>query len=418
MYLVLVGLSHKTAPVSVRERVSFSPQDQEDALLRLRQHQDIEECLILSTCNRTEILAVFRDREVSPRLLFSFLAEQKAIPQEEIEAHAYTFSDADAVEHLFRVCAGLDSMIVGETQITSQVKDAYSMSCSCRCNGPLLNRLLHCAFAVSKRVRSSTGISQGSLSVGSTACDLVQRILGKLDSCSALLIGAGETGQLVARHLIERGIASLLITNRTFARAKHLAESLGAQAFPFGELPDWLPKVDVVITATMADDYLLRRPDMDRAVANRSTPLVCIDLGIPRDIDPEVQELDGVSLHNIDDLQDLVEANRLRRHTEIHKGFEIVREERDNFVEWFKTHRVAPTIEEIQKMVEELRTSEIESIKSVLSDSDYQLVDVVTRSLVRKILQHPILHLKEAARQDCSVNQIRLIGDILGVHEE
>lgn len=418
MHLVLVGLSHKTAPVSVRERVAFSPQDQEDALLRLRQHEDIEECLILSTCNRTEVLAVFRGGRVSPPLLLSFLAEQKAIPPEEIASHTYTFRDADAVEHLFRVCAGLDSMVVGETQITSQVKDAYSMCCSCRCNGPLLNRLLHCAFAVSKRVRSSTGISQGSLSVSFAACDLVQRILGKLESHTALLIGAGETGQLVARHLIERGIGNLQITNRTFGRAEDLAGSFGADAFPFEQLPERLAKVDVVVTATMADSYLLTREETEQAVADRNSPLVCIDLGVPRDIDPDVQELDRVSLYNIDDLQDLVEANRLRRHTEIHKGFEIVGEERDNFVEWFKTHRAAPTIGELQKLIEEMRANEVETLRSALSENDFKLVDAVTRSLARKILQHPIVHLKEVARRDGSADEIRLIGDILGVHEE
>lgn len=418
MHLVLVGLSHKTAPISVREQVAFSPQDQEDALLRLRRLEDIKECLILSTCNRTEILAVFRDGRVSPSLLLDFLAEQKSIPREEIQAHAYSFGDADAVEHLFRVCAGLESMVVGETQITSQVKDAYSMCCSCRCNGPLLNRLLHCAFAVSKRVRSSTGISQGSLSVSFAACDLVQNILGKLESCSGLLVGAGDTGQLVARHLRERGIGDLQITNRTFSRAKEVAERFGAEAFQFEQLPERLAKVDVVVTAAMVDDYLLTREEIERAVANGSKHLVCIDLGVPRDIDPKVGRLDRVSLYNIDDLQELVEANRLRRHKEIHKGHMIVAEERDKFVEWFKSHRAAPTIEELQKMLEQLRTTEVEPLRSVLHKKDFKLVDAVTRSLMKKILQHPIVHLKEAAREDGSVHKIRLIGDILGVHEE
>ncbi|MFH1739578.1 MAG: glutamyl-tRNA reductase, partial [bacterium] len=355
---------------------------------------------------------------VSPEFLLNFLAERKSIPPEEISSHTYTFTDGDAVEHLFRVCASLDSMVVGETQITSQVKDAYSVCCSCRCNGTLLNRLLHCAFAVSKRVRNSTNISQGSLSVSFTACDLVQKILGSLEGCSVLLIGAGETGQLVARHLVERGVNNLLITNRTFERAKEVAERLNAEAFPMDQLPERLRQVEVVVSATMSDEYLLTKPQIEEAVADRSAPLVCIDLGVPRDIDPQVEKLDKVSLHNIDDLESLVESNRRRRHDEIHKGFEVVREERDNFVEWFRMHRAAPTIEELQKMLDQLRANEMEPLQSVLSKKEYKLVDRVTRSLIKKILQHPIVHLKEAARQDDSIGQIRFIGDILGVHDE
>ncbi len=418
MHLVLVGLSHKTAPVSIRERVAFSPEDQERALLRLRKHEDVKECLLLSTCNRTEILAVFENGRVDPGLLIRFLSERKEIPEEEIRAHTYTFKDGDAVEHIFRVCAGLDSMVVGETQITSQVKDAYSMSCSCRCNGRLLNRLLHCSFAVSKRVRSSTGISQGSLSVSFAACDLVQRVLGKLDSATAILVGAGETGQLVARHLIERGIGKLRITNRTFARAEELAQRFQSEAFEFGQLFYQLGDADVVVTATMADEHLFSGEQLEPVVEDRAKPLVCIDLGVPRDIAPDVQEIEQVSLHNIDDLEDLVEANRLRRHDEIHKGYEIVREERDEFVDWFKTHRAAPTIEQLQSMLEEIRKTEIGPLKSALSKKDFKVVDAFSKTLVRRILQHPILHLKEAARDDRSVDQIEFIGDILGIHHD
>ncbi|HPA45103.1 MAG TPA: glutamyl-tRNA reductase [bacterium] len=418
MHLVLIGLSHKTAPIAVRERVAFTPEDQETALLQLRKHEDVEECMILSTCNRTEVLTVFRDGCISTDLPVRFLSKQKNIRIEELQEHIYTFTNADAVEHLFRVCAGLDSMVVGETQIASQVKDAYSMSCSCRCNGRLLNRLLHCAFAVSKRVRTSTDISKGSLSVSFSACDLIQKILGDLKEKIALLIGTGETGRLVARDLAERGIGGLRITNRTFHRAQELAGELGAEAFPFDHLEEQINQADVLVSATMADTHILTRTDLEKVVSSRSNPLVCMDLGVPRDLDPRIGQLPNVRLYNIDDLQDLVEENRRKRHEEIHKGYAIVQEERENFVEWFRTHRAAPTIEELQKMLEQIRAAEMEPLRTALQSKDYEMVDLATKSLMRKILQHPILHLKEAAKQDDSVVQIRLIGDILGIHDD
>jgi len=418
MHLVLIGLSHKTAPIAVRERVAFTPEDQETALLQLRKHEDVEECMILSTCNRTEILTVFRDGCISTDLPVGFLSKQKNIPMEELQEHIYIFTNADAVEHLFRVCAGLDSMVVGETQIASQVKAAYSMSCSCRCNGRLLNRLLHCAFSVSKRIRTSTDISKGSLSVSFSACDLIQRILGDLKEKTALLIGVGETGRLVARDLMERGIGGLRITNRTFQRAQELAGELGAEAFPFDRLQAQIGQADVLISATMAETHILTRTDFEKVVSSRPNPLVCMDLGVPRDMDPRIGQLPNVSLYNIDDLQDLVEENRRKRHEEIHKGYIIVQEERENFVEWFRIHRAAPTIEELQKMLEQIRAAEMEPLKTALQSKDYEMVDLATKSLMRKILQHPILHLKEAAKQDDSIGQIRLIGDILGIHDD
>ena len=418
MHLVLIGLSHKTAPIAVRERVAFTPQDQETALLQLRKHEDVEECMILSTCNRTEILTVFRDGCTAPDLPVRFLSKQKNIPMEELKEHIYTFINADAVEHLFRVCAVLDSMVGGETQITSQVKDAYSMSCSCRCNGRLLNRLLHCAFAVSKRVRTSTDISKGSLSVSFSACDLIQKRLGDLKERTALLIGVGETGRLVGRDLVERGIGRLRITNRTFHRAQELAGELGAEAFPFDHLREQIVQADVLVSATMAETHILTKADFEQLVSDRSNPLVCMDLGVPRDMDPHIGQLPNVLLYNIDDLQSIVEENRRKRHEEIHKGYSIVREERENFVDWFRTHRAAPAIEELKNMLEQLRAAEMEPLKTTLQSKDYEMVDLATKSLMRKILHHPILHLKEAARQEDPCGQIRLIGDILGIHDD
>ena len=418
MHLVLLGLSHKTAPVWVRERAAFAPDAIPEAMRRLRNHVEVTECLILSTCNRTEILAVLEEGSARPEVLQRFLCEQTSMDADVIGSHVYALINEKAVEHVFRVCSALESMVVGETQIVSQVKDAYKLSCSYHCNGPLTNRLLHQAFRVSKRVRRSTRIGEGSLSVSFVACDLARRELGSLDGRMAILVGAGETGRLVARHLIERGIGRLAVTNRTWERAVNVAERFGAEAFPLDRLSGRLHEADILVTATRTDEPILTLEGMRHLLEERADPLVLIDLGMPRNVAPDVAQLETVRLHNIDDLQELVDSNRNLRHEEREKCLAIIREEVAEFIEWYRTHLASPIITELQAAYETLRVSEMSLLRSALSDESYDRAERATRTLVKKMLQRPILHALETARREDPVKAVRTLRQFFGLAPE
>lgn len=417
MYFVLVGVSYKTAAVEIRDALAFSKEEAQAALAQLRVHDEISECLILSTCNRTEILAVMNNDSISADGLVEFFAKAKNFDIAALKKHVYVQYREAAVEHLFSVCSGLDSMALGETQIVSQIKDAYELCCSQNCNGPYLNRLMNRALGVSKRIRSSTSIGQGSLSVSFVACDLAKRALGEIAGRDAILVGAGEMGQLTARHLRKRGVGHIRITSRNLERAQKLAEHFDGEAFPLAELPERMAETDVVVTATSADDYVITGDMVDRALAGRNHALVLIDLGVPRDIEPSITEKPGVELYNIDHLESLVAANREQRQAELNRCYDIVREEAQEFIGWAKSYMASPVIAELQSHFEQIRSSEIRSLRNQLSHHDFNAVDEATRSLIQKILRHPIVHLVEAAKQEDPVPNMKSVCCILGLHE-
>lgn len=416
MQFILLGMSFKTAPISVRDAVAFSREEAASALAELRKHEQISECLILSTCNRTELLVVFSGENTDENFLLTFLAERRSVDPDELRKYIYSHSDGAAVSQLFHVCAGLDSMMLGESQIVSQVKEAYEVCCSVNCNGPFLNRLLNRTFGVSKRIRSVTGISRGSLSVSFAACDLAKRTLGELDDKCAMLIGAGETGQLTARHFTKRGIGRVLIANRTLENAETLAKRFDGEAVPMTDMVKRMTEADVVVTATGATDPVLTPEMIGEVLAKRQKALVLIDLGSPRDIDPAVGELQGAELHNIDDLERLVETNRKQRSAELEQCSNIVDEEVCEFTEWYKKHLASPVIAELHAHFERMRDYEIKPLADKLSTEDYGAVEEATRSMLFKMLRHPTVHLVEAAKQEDADQNMKSVCCILGLH--
>jgi glutamyl-tRNA reductase len=425
MRFAVVGLNHKTTSLELREKLAFSETQINEALLALKRTADgdgaqdnsfIDECVILSTCNRTEFYCVYNCDIFNPTAVGRFIAERHGVAFEEVEPHLYHHEGADAVEHLFRVGAGLESMVLGEHQIAGQIKKAYYQAVACQTNGVFINKVFHAAFHVSKRVRSETKIGVGSTSVSQIACDFAKRLFGDLSTKSALIIGAGESSELAARHFLDRGIGSLVITNRTFKRAQELAKEIDAQVAVWESLPETLAKVDIVVSATSAPNYILTADMVRKAAAGRTEPLFLIDIAVPRDIMPEVSGIDNVVLSNLDDLQKHIGTNMERRHAEKIKADRLIEEAKREFVEWHHQQMMTPTIAELRQQAEKVRSGELRKLQDSLSSEDFAKVDAMTRSMMNKLLHNPIITLKQAASKGIDMKAVEdMVRVLMGI---
>jgi glutamyl-tRNA reductase len=404
--------------VEIREKVAFTADRIAHALSSLQAQSCISECLILSTCNRTEIYTVFNEGCFEPDVLRHFVAEHNDLCCDDVAPYLYQLANRQAVEHLFRVVGGLDSMVIGENQIAAQVKEAYRYATTVKTTGPILNKLFHIAFRVSKKIRTQTGIGAGSLSVAQVACDLAEKIFKHLSERSVLLIGAGENSELTAKNLQGRGAKRLFITNRTGEKAEALAKRIGAKAVPYEDLVDTLGKVDIVITSTGAAEAIIRQEQIASVVSKRQVPLFMIDMAIPRDIDPDVDELDNVFLYDMDALQQIVEESLKRRSVEAHKAKRIVDDEVEKFVAWHQGEKATPTIVEMQELFEQVRRAELEKIRDDLSSEQFEKIDGATKAMMNKVLYAPIHQLRKAAKKGDDRGLIKTIRSVLGLSEE
>lgn len=418
MHLAIVGLNHKTASVEVRERVAFTEASIERALSTLIVQDCVEESLILSTCNRTEVYCVFKTGCFDTQLLRRFVADSNGLCCEEIDPYLYELSNREAVQHLFRVVSGLDSMVVGENQIAAQAKQAYRIATTVKATGPILNKLFHVAFRVGKKVRSQTGIGTGSLSISQVACDLAEKIFRRLSERSVLLIGAGENGELTAKILKGRGVQRLFITNRTLATAHQLAQKIGAEAVPFEDLARILADVDIIISSTGAPEAILGPEQITPVLSRRQLPLFVIDLAVPRDIDPAVDRLNNVFLYDLDALQGVVEKSLDHRSGAAHQAKQIVTAEVDRFVTWHTGQKATPTIVEMQARFDAIRQAELDKIRDKMTDEQYELVEAATRAMMNKVLHTPILSIRDAASHGDQRRLIKAIRTVLGLGEE
>ncbi len=399
MEIIVIGLNHKTAPINIRERLAFQDSEIEEALRRIRSIPSIRETMILSTCNRVEIYATSKDIEKAVQELKQFLSEIHRFPLERFERNLYLLIGEEAVRHIFRVASSLDSMVVGEPQILGQIKEAYQRANESKASGVILHRLLHRAFHVAKRVRTETKISNHAVSVSSVAVELAQRIFGTLEDRVVFLVGAGEMIELAARHLVSGGVKKILVTNRTYERALTLAREFQGEAFPFGEMSVGLKKADIVISATNSPEPILTSEQMIRVMKERKhRPIFFIDIADPRDIEPEVGDLENVYLYNIDDLQKVALENLKDREKEAERAEGIVREEVERFVRWYQSLEVTPTIVALRKKFEEIRVRELEKMLSLhpeLTEKERKSLEAMTSAIINKILHEPITHLKE-----------------------
>ena len=396
MALTLLGINHKTAPIEVRERYAFTSAELPAALVAFK--EEYGNGAIISTCNRTELYVVGRRGHPGRSELLRFLGRLKGENAEEQRRRFYFATQTRAVGHLFRVAAGLESMVLGEAEILGQVRSAYAASASAGASSPILDRLFHAAIHVGRRARSETGIGRYSISVSSTAVGLARRILGDLRGSTVLVVSAGEAGKLTARNLKETGVARLLVTSRTLERATELAADLGGQAIPFDQLGRALADSDIVISSTGAPAFLIDQPAIEAAVRRRNgRPLLLIDIAVPRDVDPAVRRLENVHLYDIDDLQAVAEANMREREKEVDKVEALVEEEVSRFVEWYRSLDVIPTIAALRERAERVRRVELDKTLghlSNLSPEERARVEAMSRAIVKKILHQPIARLK------------------------
>jgi glutamyl-tRNA reductase len=416
MQLALVGLSHKTAPVEVRERLAFNSDALKKALLSLVERQQVTEAIILSTCNRVEVVAESPDDS----LIREFLCEFHQIPHDSVSKHLYSLRNADVIRHVFRVAASLDSMMIGEPQILGQVKEAYRIAADAGTVGMHLSALMDRAFAVAKKIRTETGISQSAVSVSYAAVELARKIFGELTGKTVMIIGASKMGELAAKHLKRNGVSSVLVTNRTFERAVELARIFEGAAVPFEHFTDHMDRADIVISSTGAPHFIIGKGLAEQIIHRRKNkPMFFIDIAVPRDIDPTVNEIDNAFLYDIDDLQQVIDANLKERVKEASRAEEIVDSEVQAFCRKMQSREVVPTIVQLRDNVEKLRRDEIERNRRLLKDLSPEgqaAVDQITKSLVNKILHTPIELLKKMAQDPSGPETTDLVRKIFNIH--
>lgn len=402
MSLILVGLSHRTAPIELREQVDFSTRDVAGAVRELAARRAADECVILSTCNRVEIYAVAEPGTARPAI-GRFVADYHGLATDRLDAHLYLQLDAAAAQHLFRVAGGLDSLVVGEPQILGQVKQAFQVAVDAHATGPYLNRLFHSALAAGKRVRAETGIGEGAVSVSYAALSLARKIFGELTGLTALVVGAGEMAKLTATHLRSQSVGEIAVASRRLASATALASRVDGSAIPWSDIGRVLERADVVVTATGASEPVLTH-DRVQAIMRmrRNRPLFIIDLGVPRDVESSAGDLEQVFLYNIDDLQGIVSESLTRRGNQMDRADAIVRDEVEKFVAWLKSRNAVPTVVALRQRFEDIRRAELQRLEpklGQLSPEARARVDDVTRLIVEKLLLTPTEQLKSAPDQ-------------------
>ena len=402
MNILLVGVSHKTAPVDVRECFAFAEHRLGEALFRLKKCPGVTEGLILSTCNRVEVCAVVSDTtEGFETVKEFFLSWNTRLPAEQIVSSVYMYSGAEAVRHLFRVASSLDSMVVVEPQILGQLKDAFDGAMLHKSSGIILNKVFKKAISVAKRIRTETKIAENAVSISFAAVELAKKIFGNLRNKAVLLVGAGEMAELAARHFISSGVQTIVIANRSHERALELAKALGGIPISLEEFHRQMVDADIVLCSAGAPHYLIGPQEMSEVIqARKNRPIFLIDISVPRNIDPAVNKLDNVFLYDIDDLQLAVESNLRAREQEALKGEEIISQELETITRWLKSLDVVPTIVALRERAEEIRRGEIERTVSKwenLTPQERESLEALTGSIINKLLHSPLVVLKEEA---------------------
>jgi glutamyl-tRNA reductase len=394
--IVLLGVNHKTTPLEIREKLALSS-GYEEPLSRLAAIGGIKEHYLLSTCNRVEVLYTTEDPAETGRQVLEFLFGN-ALPQKNLDKYVYRYEDEEAVQHLFMVASSLDSMIVGEAQILGQIKEAYRHASARNSSGLILNKLLHKAFSVAKRVRTETQIGASAVSISYAAVELARKIFGKLENKSVMLVGAGEMAELAAEHLIGQGVANVVVANRTLERAVKLARRFNGQAVSLDELIDQLEHVDIIISSTGATGTILSKKDVKPVMRERrNRPLFFIDIAVPRDLDQDINDLDNVYLYDIDDLNNVVEMNKAEREREAVKAERIVAEETLKFSSWLGSMEVNPTIVDLRRMAEEISRAEMEKTLGKMKNitpKEQKSLQKMASAIVGKMLHNPMQFLK------------------------
>ena len=420
--LLALGVSHKTAPLELRERLALTEGRAVGLLGELVERDEVLEAAAISTCNRTELYIYAGDPVGAESLALGSLAREAEFPPTELVTHLYSLHAAAAADHLMRVTAGLDSMIIGEAEVQGQVKRAYELALVEGVTGPVLNRLFRAALAAGKRARTETGISERSLSVPSVAVELAQRTLGDLDDRRVLVVGAGETAELTARALAARGVRAIFIANRHYDRAIGLAERFAGEAVRFEELPEQLAAADIVVSSTSSPHHVIEREELAEVMGARDhRPLLLIDLAVPRDVHPGCRGLTAVGLYDMDDLQSLVERNLSGREAEASRAEAILGTEGRRFDRWLAAQDVTPTVVALRERaadVVERVLAENDQRWEGLTDADRDRLEAASRAIASRLLHEPTLRLKRAAGEGDAYAKIAALRELFGLDPE
>ena len=420
--VVIVGLSHRTSPLPLREALAFPRERLTDALRRVRAEAGVGEAMILSTCNRVELYGHADEAEGVADRLAGFLCSFHGRPRADLEASMYQLSGAEAVRHAFRVAASLDSMVLGEPQILGQVKDAYQAAEEAGTLGAALNALRNRSLAAAKRARSETGIGRNAVSVSYVAVELARKIFGDLRDKNVLLVGTGKMSGLAARHLVRGGARATVLGVRALDHATALASALGGRAAPLSALREEMAMADIVISGTGAPGLVIQQQDVEAARAARRgrhhRPLFLIDIAVPRDVDPSVGKLDGVFLYDLDDLRSVAEANLRERMKQAAAAEALVEREAREFLEWQKSLEVVPLVRELRERAEQIRRVELDRARrrlGALTPEQEQTLEAATEAIVQKLLHAPTVQLKEMAKNGHSPEDVALLRKLLGL---
>jgi len=400
MDLLVLGVNHKTASAQVRDEVQVHPEEMEAFYSRLREHSDlIREAVVLSTCNRTEVYGFARDRAEADQTLREALDKHKGVSRLSNGKHTYSWAGRETIRHLFRVASGMDSLMVGESQILGQVREAFDVADENRSTGAILTRLFNSAVHAGKRTRTETEIGRGTVSIAHASVEMAQKILDGLERYSVLVIGAGETGALVARHFADAGPKVLTVVNRTYDRAQKLAEELGGEVRPWEEMDRALVEAQVIVTATGARDPIIDSDRMARALKRSSRgPKVVVDISNPRNVHPNVGGLDRLFLYDLDALESIADQNRARRRKEIPKVEGIIVEEVDRFLAWYESLEMVPVIRALRGRFHEIAEKELERQVKNFGSADQEALREYTRALLNKLLHQPTTKIRRVER--------------------
>jgi glutamyl-tRNA reductase len=419
--IVLLGINHKTAPIELRECLAFSNEETLAALETFKASPAISEVMVISTCNRVEILVATGNKTKAEETAKTYLSASKKLPVAKFEQALYAHCGDEAVRHIFMVASSLDSMMVGEPQILGQIKEAYNIAGSKKTSGVLLNRLLHRAFFVAKRVRSETGIGDHAVSISYAAIELGKKIFGSLEGKKALLIGAGEMAELAVEHLLRNKSGDILVANRTFESGVQLAQKFNGQAVRFEEIIDCLQHVDIIISSTGSPDFILTRDQVKGVMRiRRNRPLFFIDIAVPRDIDPAINRLTNSYVYDVDDLQGVIAENIEERNREAIKGARIVDESVIHFRQWYESLGAVPTIVALREKMDSIAKTEIKKTMqslSHLSDQDHQAITRMANAMINKILHDPTRLLKSNEAQGEKFDHLDITRKLFGLDE-
>lgn len=423
MNILVIGLNHKIADVEVREKLAFQGEKGVEGLMRFRELPGIDEAMILSTCNRVELYANVHDVGRAAETIKSFLAAFHSLARDSLERSLYVYEGVTAVRHIFRVAASLDSMVIGEPQILGQLKDAFESALSRKTTGTLLNRVMKKAISVAKRVRTETKIAENAVSISFAAVELAKKIFTDLSKRVFLLLGAGEMAELAAKHLISNGVREVLVSNRTFERACELARDFQGRAVRFDEFISELARTDIIICSTGAPHYILTKEQMQKVMKERKQrPVFIIDISVPRNIDPAINDLENVYLYNVDDLQGVVDSNLFERKREAEKAEKIIDEEVETFLKWWASLDSVPTIIALREKAEEIRKEELEKLFGKIQHigpKEREAIEYMATALMNKLIHPPTAALKEdVENKEILVATIRRLYGINGERNE